>query len=86
MIFGIEKLGTFYTHFEEIDTDVDGTADRFPNESVFMLSDCYIKNNIIYSEGSKSQYGEDTYFVRKLFYKTKTGYQLVPVLAFFNDH
>lgn len=86
MIFGIEKSGTFYTHFEEIDTDVDETADRFPNESVLLLADGYIKNNKIYSDGSKHQYGEDTCFGRKLFYKTKTGYRLVSVLAFFNDY
>lgn len=44
MIFEIEKSGTFYTPFEEIDTDVDGTADRFPNEFALLLSDGYIKN------------------------------------------
>lgn len=86
LIFGIEKSGTFYNHFEDIDTDVDGSSDHFPNESALLLSDSYIKNNIIFSEGSKHQYGEDTYFGRKLFYKTKTGYRIVPVLAFFNDY
>lgn len=85
LIFGIEKSGTFYNHFEEIDTKVDGTTDRFPTQSAFLLSDDYIKKNIIFSE-SKKIYGTDTYFGRKLFYKTKTGYRIVPVLAFFNDY
>lgn len=85
LIFGIEKSGTFYNHFEEINTKVDGTTDRFPNQSAFLLSDDYIKRNIIFSESEKL-YGQDTYFGRKLFYKTKTGYIIVPVLAFFNDH
>ncbi|VVB91231.1 NurA domain protein [uncultured archaeon] len=85
LIFGIEKSGTFYNHFEEVDTKVDGTTDRFPKQSAFLLSDDYIKRNIIFSESDKP-YGQDTYFGRKLFYKTKTGYRIVPVLAFFNDH
>ncbi|PWB54024.1 MAG: nuclease [Candidatus Methanoperedenaceae archaeon] len=85
LIFGIEKSGTFYNHFEEVDTKADGTTDRFPNQSAFLLSDGYIKRNIIFSESYKP-YGQDTYFGRKLFYKTKTGYRIVPVLAFFNDH
>lgn len=84
LIFGIEKSGTFYNHFEEIDTNVDGSSDRFPNQSALLLSDGYIKRNIIFSESDK-QYGQDIYFGRKLFYKTKTGYRIVPVLAFFND-
>ena len=85
LIFGVEKSGTFYNHFEEVDTKVDGATDRFPNQSAFLLSDRYIKKNIIFSESDKL-YGQDTYFGRKLFYKTKTGYRIVPVLAFFNDH
>ncbi len=84
LIFGIEKSGTFYNHFEEVDTKADGTTDRFLNQSAFLLSDGYIKRNIIFSESDKP-YGQDTYFGRKLFYKTRTGYRIVPVLAFFND-
>ncbi|MBW1613098.1 MAG: DNA double-strand break repair nuclease NurA [Deltaproteobacteria bacterium] len=85
LLFGIEKSGTFYNHFEEIDTTIDGYKDKFPNQSAFLLSDGYIKRNIIFSESEKP-YGLDTYFGRKLFYKTKTGYRIVPVLAFFNEH
>lgn len=85
LIFGIEKFGTFYNHFEEVDTKIDGTTDRFPNQSALLLSDGYIKKNIIFSESDKL-YGQDTYFGRKLFYKTKIGYRIIPVLAFFNEH
>ena len=84
LVFGIEKSGTFYNHFEEIDTKVDGTTDRFPIQSAFLLNDSYIKRNIIFSESDK-QYGQDIYFGRKLFYKTKSGYRIVPVLAIFNE-
>lgn len=84
LIIGIEKSGTFYNHFEEIDTKVDGSTDKFPIESAFLLNDEYIKKNIIFSESDKP-YGQDTYFGRKLFYKTRTGYKLVPVLAYLSE-
>jgi hypothetical protein len=85
LIFGVEKSGTFYNHFEEVDTTVDGVSSCFPNQSAFLLSDEYIKKNIIFSESDKI-YGQDTYFGRKLFYKTKTGYRIIPVVAFFNEY
>lgn len=83
LLFGIEKTGMFYNHFEAIDTNRDGTKDKFPNQTMLLLSDNYIKKNIIFSESEKP-YGQDTYFGRKLFYKTKNGYRIVAVLAFFN--
>lgn len=87
LIIGIEKSGTFYNHFQEIDTKVDGSTDRFPIQSAFLVTDDYIKKHIIFSESESSkQYGQDTYFGRKLFYKTKTGYRIIPVLAFFNEY
>lgn len=49
-----------------------------------MLTDHYIKRNIIFSESVKP-YGQDTYFGRKLFYKAKSGQKLVPVVAWFNE-
>jgi hypothetical protein len=85
LLFGIEKSGTFFNHFEEIDTKIDGSTDRFPNQSALLLTDDYIKNNIIFSDSHKL-YGQDTYFGRKCFYKTKTGYRIVPVLAFLNEY
>lgn len=85
MIVGIEKSGTFFNHFQEIDTTKDGVSDKFPNQTALLLDDGYIKRNIIFSESIKP-YGEDTYFGRKLFYKTKSGQKIVSVVAFFNDH
>jgi hypothetical protein len=85
LIFGIEKSGTFYNHFEDIDTKIDGTTDKFPKQSAFLLYDDYIKKNIIFSESQKL-YGQDTYFGRKFFYKTKFGHRLVPVLAFLSEN
>lgn len=85
LIFGIEKSGTFFNHFTEIDTTKEGNTDKFPKQSAFLLTDDYIKKNIIFSE-SKKPYGQDTYFGRKLFYKTKSGQKIVPVVATYNDY
>jgi len=85
LIIGIEKTGTFYNHFINIDTTKDGIIDKFPKQSALLLDDNYIKRNIIFSESAKP-YGQDTYFGRKFFYKTASGQKLVPVIACFNDY
>lgn len=85
IIIGIEKSGTFFNHFIEIDTTKDGITDKFPNQSAFLLTDKYIKENIIFSDSLKP-YGQDTYFGRKLFYKAITGQKIVPVISWFNDN
>lgn len=84
IIIGIEKTGTFYNHFLEIDTTKDGITDKFPRQSALLLNDNYIKENIIFSESIKP-YGQDTYFGRKFFYKTLLGHTLSPVIAYYND-
>lgn len=84
LIIGIEKSGTFFNHFLEIDTTKDGITDKFPKQSALLLNDDYIKKNIIFSESTKP-YGQDTYFGRKLFYKAASGQKIVPVVACFNE-
>ena len=49
-----------------------------------MPSDQYIKSRIIFSSGPK-RYGEDTYFGRKVFYKTASGARIVANIPFLND-
>lgn len=85
IIIGIEKSGNFYNHFEDIDTDKEGVKDRIHNQTAFLLTDDYIKKNIIFSESPKP-YGQDTYFGRKFFYKTSLGYKIVANIACFDDH
>jgi protein-tyrosine-phosphatase len=84
IILGIEKSGTFFNHFEELDTSKEGAKDIIPVQSAFLLFDQYIKKNIIFSTSAKN-YGVDTYFGRKFFYKTLNGYRIVPNLAFYSD-
>lgn len=85
IILGMEKSGTFFNHFIDIDTSKEGVEDVFPKQTALLLTDAYIKKNIIYSESAKP-YGLDTYFGRKFFYKTASGQKLVPVLAWFSDY
>ena len=85
MILGLEKTGSFFNHFVNLDTTRSGIKGNFPVQSIFLLNDAYIKKNIIYSDSTKP-YGADTYFGRKFFYKTKTGQLLVPVVASYNDY
>lgn len=84
LIIGIEKSGTFLNHFIDLDTKVDGTSDLFPKQSTFLLGDDYIKKSIRFSESDKP-YGLDTYFGRKIFYKTLSGQLIVPNIAHFRD-
>jgi hypothetical protein len=85
LIIGIEKSGTFFNHFLDIDTSKEGSTDVFPVQSALLLTDDYIKKNVIFSESQKI-YGEATYFGRKFFYKTASGQKLVPVVAWLNDY
>lgn len=85
IILGIEKSGTFVNHFEMLDTDEEGIIGKFPKQNALLLTDEYIKKNIILSESPKP-YGQDTYFGRKFLYKTSNGYRVVCNLATFNDY
>jgi len=79
LVIGIEKTGDFITHFCELDKKEDGSS-LFKPGQYFMPTDSYIKRNIIFSD-SKKAYGRDTYFGRKLMYKTRTGALIVPCIA-----
>lgn len=84
IVVGIEKSGTFVAHFEEIDRTEKPGAELFPPCSFFIPSDEYIKSRIIFSASPK-RYGEDTYFGRKIFYKTASGARVVANIPFLSD-
>jgi NurA domain len=84
LLIGVEKTGQFVDHFEDIDINADGSTDRFPRQAVGLLTDSYIKQNVIFSD-SKLLYGSATYFGRKFFYKTKSGARLVATLPFLEE-
>jgi len=83
IILGIEKTGIFVTHFDEIDV-TETNASRLPPRSFVLPIDSYIKERIIFSTSDK-RYGADTYFGRKLFYKTSSGSRIVADIPFLTD-
>lgn len=80
LILGIEKTGAFVDHFDALDAPGPDGKERIPRQAAYLLSGEYIRRNIVISEGKT--YGQDTYFGRKVFYKTKVGSRLVVTLPF----
>lgn len=84
IIVGIEKSGEFVTHFDEIDnTETPGQL-LFQPCGFILLTDYYIKKRI-HQSSSARRYGQDTYFGRKFFYKTKNGARIVASIPFLTD-
>ncbi|MGD0861583.1 MAG: DNA double-strand break repair nuclease NurA [Candidatus Limnocylindrales bacterium] len=84
LLIGVEKTGTFVSHFDDLDQRDESGTTLFDPRSVFMPDDQYIKSNIVFSTSPK-RYGLDTYFGRKVFYKTLSGARLVVDIPFLND-
>jgi hypothetical protein len=82
---GIEKSGNFVDHFLQLDLGPNGETDHLPKQSVMLLTDPYIKQRIIFSK-SPAQYGRNTYFGRKAFYKTSSGSLIVFQTPFLNNN
>lgn len=83
LIVGVEKTGVFVDHFERLCAAAD--AGQIPlsimPQTAMLLSDDYIRKQIIFSEGTHP-YGAATYFGRKLLYRTKSGARIVASLPF----
>lgn len=65
-MIGVEKTGNFVEHFENLDRKENGSFGAFPSQSVGLITDSYIKQNIIFSDSIRP-YGAATYFGRKFF-------------------
>lgn len=83
LILGVEKSGTFVTHFEELDQTETGEP-RFAPGTYLLPTDRYIKERVQFSTSDK-RFGADTYFGRKLLYKTRSGGRIVVNLPFLTD-
>ena len=84
LLVGVEKSGAFVDHFETLDTPIrrtNGKA-RFEPQTAILLTNEYIRDHI--AIGNKP-FGEDTYFGRKLFYKTASGARIVASLPFLTE-
>ena len=86
MVLGIERSGGFVNHFSAIDTMKNGSEHNFPNQSAFLLTNEYIKKNIVFNDNPNYIYLEDTSFGRKIFYKTKAGHRVVASIATYNNY
>ncbi|MGH1336037.1 MAG: DNA double-strand break repair nuclease NurA [Aureispira sp.] len=86
LIVGIERTGNFVNHFSDIDVKKDGTKDNFPNQAAYLLTNDYIKDNIVLNDSPTYVYLKDTSFGRKFFYKNKSGYRVVPSIATFTNY
>lgn len=85
LMLGIEKSGAFVNHLLELDQNADGEEGVLPSRTAMLLTDDYIKRNIIFSDSSKP-YGQDTYFGRKVMYKTSAGSLIVATLPFLSEY
>lgn len=90
-MFAIDALTTSWEHegdlasFLFVDDQTETPGKRLFNPRDYLLpTDKYIKERITQSDSNK-RYGQDTYFGRKFFYKTKSGARIVCVLPFLND-
>ena len=54
LMIGVEKSGNFATHFERIDQDKNGEYGVYPSQTACLLTDEYIKKNIIFSDKHKT--------------------------------
>ena len=84
MILGIEKTGAFVRHFEMLDGRTEDDCVQFPPGRQLLLTDEYIRRHIVPSVEGR-QYGRNTYFGRKLLYKSTLGHRLVVNVACFSD-
>ena len=71
-------------HLTEMDKGPNGEMDYLPRQTAILLTDDYIKQRIIFSN-SEREYGRNTYFGRKVFYKAKSGALIVANTPFLNQ-
>ena len=98
LIIGVEKTGIFVNHFDKIcqsydkemakpktETYVeDKTKPKLEPQTAVLLTDKYIRRKVQFSEG-KHQYGAQTYFGRKFFYRAKSGAKLVLTVPYLDE-
>jgi hypothetical protein len=84
LLLGIEKSGAFMEHLTELDKGPNGELDALPRQSAMLLTDDYIKQRIIFSKSDRD-YGRNTYFGRKVFYKAASGALIVANLPFLSE-
>src|SRR5574341_21335 len=84
LIIGVEKTGNFVDHFVLLDQHENGVPGRFPSSSIMLLTDSYIKRNIVFSTSTRP-YGRQTYYGRKFFFKSSSNALIVAALPFLEE-
>lgn len=84
LLVGVEKNGAFVDHFEILDSPSQATdgQTRFEPQTAVLLTNEYIRRHIAIGD---KPFGEDTYFGRKIFYKTASGARIVASLPFLTE-
>jgi hypothetical protein len=84
LFIGIEKSGNFMEHLTNLDKGPSGELDALPRQTAMLLTDDYIKQRIVFSNSDR-QYGRNTYFGRKVFYKAASGALIVVNTPFLRE-
>lgn len=83
LILGIEKSGLFMNHLVQLAIDPKRKDLSYLEPgTVFLITDRYIKERIIFADPDSKKYGKDTYYGRKFLYKTRSGALIVGVTPF----
>ena len=84
-LFGFEKSGEFVSHFEQIDFDeTNGPRRVFSPGTVIAPTSEYVNRCITLRPPTAKEHGIDTYFGRKVMYKTESGDHAVVTIAMAN--
>ena len=86
LVLGIEKSGQYVNHFMDIDwSDEGGPRTHFPTGTVLIPGSRYVNRNIVFRPEDAKPSGVDTYFGRKVFYKTHNSAHAVINMAMINE-
>ena len=85
LIMGVEKSGQYVNHFLDLDwSDEGGARTRFAPGTVLIPGSKYVNRNIVFRPADAKPSGVDTYFGRKVFYKTRNSAHAVLNMAMVN--
>lgn len=85
-VFGVEKSGAFVEHFNQLDLSPEGgPRSKYAKQTAIALEARYINRNIALRPEDAKPHGKDTYFGRKILYKTATGDHAVVTTAMVNE-
>lgn len=85
-LMGYEKSGEFVEHFEKLDFDTElGPRGRLTPRTVVAPNSAYVNRNIALRPEDAKPHGADTYFGRKILYKTASGDHAVITAAMVNE-